>query len=378
MDNHPIPQDVSHFQFKLIGDMTIKQFAYLAVGIILAWLFLSLPIFFIIKFFLVVFFAGTGAILAFIPIEGRPADTMILYFIKALFSPNQYIYHKQAPDAGIISGAQTTHVTKEREDHPKDVAKPAHETVMLEALPAAFTTPVATPSVYNPQTKVAAPAPTQAPIPQVEQPQIEEKNLSSQAEVVAKEIALAKEAELKQAGAKAVEAHEKTLELEKELHQILSQKQDLEKQLISLQQQLAKKREQVFTPSQATDVPQTTQRVKKIPKTMTTNVGLPFAPDVPNLVMGIVKDPRGNVLPNILIEVKDKDGNPVRAFKTNPLGQFASATPLVSGLYTISFEDPKGANKFDAIEVDANGDVLLPFEVISEDAREELRKELFG
>lgn len=111
---------------------------------------------------------------------------------------------------------------------------------------------------------------------------------------------------------------------------------------------------------------------------MATAVGTPFVPDVPNLITGIIKDSRGNVLPNILIEVKDKDGNPVRAFKTNPLGQFASATPLLSGTYTISFEDPQGKHSFDAVEITANGEVLLPFEIISIDARERLRQELFG
>ncbi|HSD98919.1 MAG TPA: PrgI family protein, partial [Patescibacteria group bacterium] len=75
MDNHPIPQDVTGFQFRLIGDMTIKQFAYLTAGVVLAWICLSLPVLFFLKLPLVVFFGGTGVIFAFIPIAGRPADT---------------------------------------------------------------------------------------------------------------------------------------------------------------------------------------------------------------------------------------------------------------------------------------------------------------
>jgi len=107
-------------------------------------------------------------------------------------------------------------------------------------------------------------------------------------------------------------------------------------------------------------------------------VGTPFVGDAANLISGIVKDPRGNVLPNILIEVKDKDGNPVRAFKTNPLGQFASATPVINGIYTITFEDPNVKQRFDTVELQAEGEVMQPLEVISIDAREDLRKELFG
>ena len=69
----------------------------------------------------------------------------------------------------------------------------------------------------------------------------------------------------------------------------------------------------------------------------------------PNVITGIVKDPRGNPLANILVEVKDEQGNAVRAFKTNALGQFASATPLSNGSFTIEFDDPREQNKFDTV-----------------------------
>jgi hypothetical protein len=83
------------------------------------------------------------------------------------------------------------------------------------------------------------------------------------------------------------------------------------------------------------------------------------------------------MLSNILVEVKDKDGNPVRAFKTNALGQFASATPLSNGIYEIELEDAKKQHAFKAIQINANGQIMLPIEIISHDAREELRKALF-
>ena len=94
--------------------------------------------------------------------------------------------------------------------------------------------------------------------------------------------------------------------------------------------------------------------------------------------MGIVKDPRGNVLPGILVEVKDADDSPVRAFRTNGLGQFSAATALQNGTYTILFEDPKKQHKFDIIELEVKGAFIQPIEIISHDAREELRQSLFG
>ena len=101
-------------------------------------------------------------------------------------------------------------------------------------------------------------------------------------------------------------------------------------------------------------------------------------PDSPNLLTGIVKDPRGNPLSNILIEVKDKEGNPVRAFKTNEVGRFASATPLMNGSYTIEFEDPKGQNKFEKGIVNVTGQIIQPLVAMSIDTREELRRSLFS
>ena len=108
------------------------------------------------------------------------------------------------------------------------------------------------------------------------------------------------------------------------------------------------------------------------------NAGLPHVSDTPNVIVGIVKDSRGNVLSGMLVEVKDKEGNPVRAFKTNQLGQFASATPLTPGIYSIELEDPKNQHTFDVIQILANNQILLPIEIVSRDAREDLRKELFN
>lgn len=105
---------------------------------------------------------------------------------------------------------------------------------------------------------------------------------------------------------------------------------------------------------------------------------MPNIPESPNLITGITKDARGNALANILVEVKDKEGNPVRAFKTNEFGRFASATPLINGSYTIELEDPKGQNRFAKIIVNATGQIILPIVAISIDTREELRMSLFS
>ena len=63
------------------------------------------------------------------------------------------------------------------------------------------------------------------------------------------------------------------------------------------------------------------------------------------------------------MEIRDSQGNPVRAFKTNKLGQFLSATPLHPGEYEIETE--KEGFEFDIIKVSLEGKILSPIEIIS-------------
>ncbi len=291
MENHPIPQNVTGFEFKLIGNMTIKQFAYLATGVVLAWIFSVSPLPGFIKFPMAFLLGGIGFALAFIPIDGRPLDAMVLYFIRALFTPNQFVYQK--------------------------------------------TTPV------NTQFSYPSPITTQAPPPQPEKTAYEQ--------------------------------------LMAQLTQAQADKNQLEQELATLKQTLAQIQQPVKTTPQPVPQPIPTAQpvVKKAtitPGQKPTGLAIPYAP---NILTGIVKDPRGNVLSNILVEVKDKDSSPVRAFKTNALGQFASATSLLNGVYTLEFEDPQGKHTFDALELTMNGEIIGPIEVTSIDQREQLRKSLF-
>ncbi len=390
MDNHPIPQDVTNFQFRLIGDMTIKQFAYLAGGVGLGWVCIALPVFWIIKIPLALIVAGAGVVLAFVPYEGRPSDVMLTHFIKALFTPNQYVYNKQT-DA-VQEASSTVQVasmpTQAEEKKEEETTRVTIQSVtpVIPVKPS----PTETPEVSQLQSfakekeiqQVVAPQPTPPAQPVIQQEQV----LQKQAVTLQSALVEAKkeEAKIPEGTLTAEKAHEKVGQLQTQLQDALQQKLEIEQKLIALQKSMTQKPpQQVFspttvaTPAKAAPAQQSSH-VRKIPKQLSKSVGLPITPDVPNLITGIVKDPRGNVLPNMLIEVKDRDGNPVRAFKTNNLGQFASATPLLTGTYTISFEDPAGKNNFDTVEINANGEILLPIEVISSDQREKLRQELFG
>lgn len=88
---------------------------------------------------------------------------------------------------------------------------------------------------------------------------------------------------------------------------------------------------------------------------------LPNTPTIPNVINGIVKSNTGLLMDTVVIIVKDQNGDPVRAFKTNKIGQFAVSTPLPNGVYTLELE--KVGADFDIIEVEVNGGILPPIEI---------------
>src|SRR5437763_879990 len=94
MEQHPVPRQITTFEFKLIGFMTLTQFIYLIVFVPAAYIVYQLfpvPILNILLAFVV---AMMGVALAFAPIQGRPLDVWVRNIAKRLTSPTQYFYHK--------------------------------------------------------------------------------------------------------------------------------------------------------------------------------------------------------------------------------------------------------------------------------------------
>lgn len=401
MENHPIPQDITGFQFKLIGDMTLKQFAFLAAGSVSAWIVFSLPISYFFKLPFASIFVFFGVSFAFLSVGGRPVDTMILNFIRATFSPTKYVYEspsltfsyaqneqKQTAEVNfnpsplpIQPKTQPNELDKKEFDFFHMLSQMLHpqETAPVSQGPAGAT--ASNPFIVSAHLKDR---PKEEPhhdkIVQEEKPQdVQVDKLEEQTENLQEELKVAVAQEKANEGTQSYEnAHKKVLEIEKLLNETLSSKQSLEREIQALKRQLEQHQKTVYSPSAAA-MPEKTPNVRTISSVAQgKSAGLPTLPEFPNMIVGIVKDPRGNPLGNILVEIKDMDGNPVRAFKTNPLGQFQASTPLANGTYTIEFEDSKGMNKFDTIKFEAKGDIIMPIEVISIDTREELRKSLFN
>lgn len=420
MEQHPVPQNVTTFQFRLIGDMTLKQFGYLCAGAILAFIAYKLPLPLIITWPLAGLFAFLGVGFAFIPVEERPMDVWVFSFFRSIYSPTQYIWSNNAPTTtpSAVPPASTApqpvtvqknpatattapipptptssapakkvlsgifqHKNPPHQEGAQELRKssPTRSNSFLDEIASLFH-PKQFPS-QNPshptQTSVSTITPptshTPPPSSRSQQP-----SQQSSSEPLHQKLAQLEEtvhtlqARLTQ---KSV-TEERVLELQKQLTEVMRQKSLSEEELISLKRKLA--------PTQAAppqEIPHGKVNVISSQEAAV-KVGLPRLTNTPNVITGIVKDDAGNFLPGILVTVTNQEGVPVRALKTNKLGQFAASTPLTNGTYFIEIEDPRGRFTFSRVQLTLTGVVVPVIEIIAKSekmlTREKLAQELFG
>lgn len=386
MEAHPIPQNVTNFEFHLVGDMTLKQFGYLAGGVGIAYLLFvffsgSIPL---IAWPLIGFFALSGVALAFLPIMERPLDHWVGSYFRAIFQPTQRAWNSKLAKVAdpAFSNRLNMYLSKIEKDEyrqQRGAGMPLPKMSILSQL-----APTSQPLVQS-SSPVSAPvpAPVQQPLPPTPLPQpllqptkpepaqtvtppalppVPVKSgepLPSSQELEAT-VELAKKAQEVQT--KIVETERMLDQVKREAampgvdpalytgksEQILAQLQQLTTEASAISAQMA-----VLTHSQKPVSPK--QVIPAVKKQVQTNIVLT---STPNIVNGIVTDSMNNYLEGVIVVTHDKQGLPVRALKTNKLGQFVAATPLPSGEYTLTLE--KDNLLFDNVQVVLDGKVLSP------------------
>jgi len=443
MEQHPVPQNVTTFQFRLIGDMTVKQFGYLAGGAILAYISYKLPLPFFFTWPAATIFALGGVGFAFVPIEERPMDVWVLSFIKSVYSPTKFVWSREisADSAGqktTLTAPVTRSAAPQRATTSTDRALPD---VLRGVFTPAGTTqspPQQAPSIthvsngppalgpakiltntaqrgpfawlswlFSTTPKQTASPPVIKPVGNFPTPNIAGRHIDLSSPPVvtvnqknsAEELKKTQEKEselenklstLKQELAGKTMTEARVLELQKQLTEVLAEKEKMEDELALF------RRQAVPAPPVAAPAPPPPQAgthvaTPQTPKQTTVKIitpegavkaGLPRLTTFPNVVTGITKDSDNNFLPGVLVTVKDKTGMPLRALKTNRLGQFAASTPLANGVYFVEIEDPRTRYSFDRVQITLNGSVVPALEIIAksqkEISREKLEKEIFG
>ena len=235
MDQHPVPQNISSYEFRLVGDMTIKQFFQLAGGILAAIIIYRFPLIGLLKWPLMGLSVLVGVLLAFVPINGRPFSQWVMAFIRAIYSPTEF-----------------------------------H---------------------WNPSPQPSAPSPQSLSAPRRGPLDVIESQLFS-----------------------------KFSALFQQIH-----------------------------PSPPSQPPAS--------KPAPSRPSLP-SPSYPNLLSGIVTDSQGKSLEGVILEISDATGLPVRALRSNKLGQFLTATPLSNNNYIMTAE--REGLSFDPVSIITKGEIVPP------------------
>lgn len=356
MQQHPVPQNITTYQFRLVGDMTLKQFLELAGGIVLAWIIFSSNLNFLFKWTLAPFFGFLGFALAFVPIEDLPLDQWIINFIKAVYSPTQYVFQPTPKTLDIFAPAKPRPVkSKAQSPQPEQLEE------YLKTLPSSPTTAFEQAEekylahLTNLFDALGAKAPPSKSSPSSPKTFIEPpiKGVRIR-QLMTPQMCLLPHATVYQPPAPTQQAS----------MPIISQP--------SPPQAPTKK----ASPAITKPAPKITVKPKTVrppvrapsspPKSTTAAV---FAPDViipqaaekPNLVSGITLDKNNKIIPNVILEIRDSKGYPVRALKSNKLGQFFTATPLPDGVYTIEAEHD--AHRFAIMKLEAKNEIIPPLKI---------------
>src|SRR4030042_2344556 len=131
MEQHPVPQQSSAYHFRLIGEMTIKQFLELLGGIVAAWIFYSMQMPSIFRWPLILFSVFVGVAFAFLPLEERPLDKWLFAFIKASYSSTKFLWKKKL----IVPGFLEERTRRKPTEEPREQADRKKLKEYLESLP---------------------------------------------------------------------------------------------------------------------------------------------------------------------------------------------------------------------------------------------------
>lgn len=330
MEQHPVPQQISSYEFRLVGDMTLKQFGLVAGGVVFALILHALPLPGFIEWPLITISGFTGIAFAFLPFEERPLQTWVIAFLKAAYSPTQFFWRKrgqkpaffeEGPGKVVFAPPVPPIVPSEKISQylaatslGSRVVSEHEEEKFIENIQNLF----ATISTFSrPHQTVLEEKPAvgrMAPVKKKPPPVLEE----TAPRVMTRPLILPKEESI---GA------------------VLP-------------------RYAPRLPGRHTRRPfgQRAERPQFTPQ-----IPLPSVPTIPNILVGMVVDPEGRLVEGAIIEIRDSQGSPVRAFKTNRLGQFRIVTPLPNDTYEVEIE--KENLKFDIIKVILKGDIVPPIEI---------------
>lgn len=300
--------------------MTLKQFFQLAGGALISIIIYSLPIHPVIKWPFIIFFSLLGAALAFLPFEERPLERWIIAFFRSVYSPTSFTWKKEVPPPALfapeIPGQQP--VTGTEEIVSTGVKTPISN---LESLEKGFLSKVT--DLFGSTTIPTTQSSTQPSYVGVQQPAPTEANPQKFVVPTTQPISMPR---------------------------------------VTVEEQVVPA---TFAQQVSTSVVGQTLAEGELSATQAAQFSLdaapPMPPSQPNTITGQAIDPEGHIVEGAILELKDEQGRPVRALRTNKAGHFMIVTPLLNGKYELITE--KEGLIFEPLSILANGSLVPPIAV---------------
>ncbi len=462
---HPVPQNIMEVEFKLVGDMTLRQFSYVGGGAIIGFIIYSQPLPSIIRWPLILLVATVALGMAFVPMEERGLDEWIRNYFTASYSPTRRVWKRSKSSSKAQatpkkkdkekSKSQKQEKDTERQEEVEKLGKELREKIqevkeenskskddlekkasevsknldqILKAMGKRSNEKLSEKELreenmllkkrlatigeeYKRLKELEGAEETPANLKQTikyykdQLETLEEKNRALQNELKEKEQKSSekkprtKEKETKELKKHIQSLEEKNKDLEEKLKTLNKTAKEFETKLAKLQKdkedyqqnleekgrELQKLEDQrtravgkmMKLRKQLEEKPATEPSKKEVgevspkPEKKKSKKGkeeqlkakikeeqelAPIINNVPNIINGVVKDAEGELVEGQMVIIEDEDGDPVRALKTNKLGQFAVSTPLPNGKYTVKVS----SGHYEPVKVPVEGSVLEP------------------
>lgn len=320
VQQHPIPQNVTSYQFRLVGDMTLKQFLQLAAGIVIGLVIYATP---------------------FLPSSNGLSSLSLL--VLALPLPLSC----SGPTLGSMDCClyplhlRSHHLCLAKTQQPTTISKPSSHhhhhsssTTLSPTSPSPTVTQPQTSKIERPNlvpqihtlTRATPPTPVSTP-PSQPEPLIA---TSQDIKKSAKRICLATKTNY--------------------YHSTISSKH----------QSSINTTPSEPAPTTSTATASNTPTQPGTSASFSTDLPIPSTPQTPNTIVGMTLSPQGKILESVIVEIL-KSGQTIRATKSNKLGQFLFAKPLDNGIFQITAD--KDGFTFPRFDLKLDGQIIPPIKL---------------
>lgn len=128
MQQHPVPQNITGFEFKLVGFMTLRQFSYIAAAGVLDFTFFITSSG-ITRWFFIIPISSIALALAFLPVGGMNFDKWIILFLRAISRPSKRVWRKEPKQISFLAPQFSRYLRRP----PVTTTSPAANKTILEA-----------------------------------------------------------------------------------------------------------------------------------------------------------------------------------------------------------------------------------------------------